>query len=240
MTTITAVSLVLLCAVASTPAVGRAAGKSHAELAAEVVRTTEEYRAVLTRALAGHEAQVREATEALQERQALHKLGILPASYVDEAQQAWSSARQDLVETRRAIEEADRILLESWVQEALSRFAPLPRGAYDDSPGFVRFNGPARWSLAAVPKLEQLFTAAFGRGMPVSALGQTSVHDRLRLDHRGAIDVAVHPDSAEGRWLMEYLRRTGISFIGVRSAVPGSSTGAHVHVGPPSLRLGAR
>ena len=73
--------------------------------------------------------------------------------------------------------------------------------------------------------------------LPRSAFGQTKVHDRLGLDHRTAIDVAVHPDSAEGGWLMQYLRQAGIPFIGVRDMVPGASTGAHVHIGAPSPRL---
>ena len=55
-----------------------------------------------------------------------------------------------------------------------------------------------------------------------------------------AIDVAVHPDSAEGQWLMKELRAGGIPFIGVRGVVAGASTGAHVHVGPESPRLIAR
>jgi hypothetical protein len=104
----------------------------------------------------------------------------------------------------------------------------------------VRFNGPAPWSLGNAAALAQRFGETFGRTLPISAFGQTRVHDRLGLDHRSAIDVAVHPDSAEGRWLMEHLRRSGIPFIGVRDAVPGSSTGAHIHVGPASPRLLAR
>jgi hypothetical protein len=73
--------------------------------------------------------------------------------------------------------------------------------------------------------------------LPISAFGQTKVHDRLGLDHRTAIDVAVHPDSAEGHWLMQYLRQAGFPFIGVRGEVSGSSTGAHIHVGAASPRM---
>jgi hypothetical protein len=48
------------------------------------------------------------------------------------------------------------------------------------------------------------------------------------------MDVAVHPDSAEGHWLLSYLRRAGIPFIAFRSAVAGAATGAHIHIGQPS------
>jgi hypothetical protein len=51
------------------------------------------------------------------------------------------------------------------------------------------------------------------------------------------MDVAVHPDSAEGRALIAYLRGNGIPFIAFRSAVPGSATGAHVHIGYPSHKF---
>jgi hypothetical protein len=51
--------------------------------------------------------------------------------------------------------------------------------------------------------------------------------------------VALHPDSAEGRALMDYLRRRGIPFLAFRGARAGVATGAHIHVGEPSERLAA-
>jgi hypothetical protein len=76
--------------------------------------------------------------------------------------------------------------------------------------------------------------------LPVSAFGQTALHDRMGFDHRNALDVAVHPDSPEGRALMQYLLDAGIPFMAWRGAVPGSSTGAHIHVGQPSPRIATR
>ncbi|MGH9825308.1 MAG: hypothetical protein ACREDR_18920, partial [Blastocatellia bacterium] len=52
-----------------------------------------------------------------------------------------------------------------------------------------------------------------------------------------AMDVAVQPDSPRGEALMEYLRKAGIPFIAFRHAVPGSATGAHIHIGKPSHRI---
>jgi hypothetical protein len=51
------------------------------------------------------------------------------------------------------------------------------------------------------------------------------------------MDVAVQPDSPEGEALMAYLRSQGIPFIAFRHAVPGSATGAHIHIGRPSHRI---
>jgi len=81
------------------------------------------------------------------------------------------------------------------------------------------------------------FQQKFGHSMPISAFGQTGVHDRLGFDHHNSMDVALNPDSSEGQALMAYLRQSGIPFIAFRHAVPGSATGAHIHVGYPSHRL---
>jgi hypothetical protein len=233
--------LLTVCALPAAAAPRSASSRrSPAELAAEVVRTTVEYRAVVARALPGYEADLQEATETLEERESLYKLGLLPASYIAEAARAHSIARRNLDEARTAIEEADRIVFESSIQARLMKLPSLAPGGYDDTAALVRFNGRSRWSLQELPKLDQRFRAAFGRALPLSAVGQTNVHDRLGLDHRAAVDVAVHPDSAEGRWLLQHLRQAGIPFIGVRSAIPGSATGAHVHVGGPSTRWVAR
>jgi hypothetical protein len=101
----------------------------------------------------------------------------------------------------------------------------------------LRFNGGALWRLGDVSKIERFFVETFGRALPISALGQTATHDRLRFDHRDAMDVALHPDSREGQSLLNYLRQAGIPFIAFRNAVPGVATGAHIHVGKPSPRL---
>jgi hypothetical protein len=97
-------------------------------------------------------------------------------------------------------------------------------------------HGPAAWSLARVDSVQRFFTERFGRPLPISALGQTPVHDRLGFDHRNAVDVAVHPDSAEGKALIAWLRSQGLSFLAFRGPVSGEATGAHLHIGEPSPR----
>ena len=51
----------------------------------------------------------------------------------------------------------------------------------------------------------------------------TPLQDRMGLDHRNALDVAVHPDSPVGRALMEHRRLAGISFIAA-----GGDPGCHL------------
>jgi hypothetical protein len=84
--------------------------------------------------------------------------------------------------------------------------------------------------------IKPFFLSKFGRTLPVSAFGQTRLHSRLGFDHRNSVDVALSPDSREGRVLMNKLRAFGVPFITFRKAIPGIATGAHIHVGRPSPR----
>ena len=86
--------------------------------------------------------------------------------------------------------------------------------------------------------VRNFFASRFGRGAPISADGQTVLHSRMGFDHSNAVDIAVSPDSSEGQALMNHLRAMGIPFIAFRRAVPGSATGAHIHIGIPSPRVG--
>lgn len=101
----------------------------------------------------------------------------------------------------------------------------------------VKFS--ADWSLEQAAKIEDFFLAKFGHALPVSAMGQTAVHDRMKYDHRDALDVGLHPDSKEGRALIAYLRRSGIPFIAFRRKIAGLATGPHIHIGNRSPKLEA-
>jgi hypothetical protein len=94
----------------------------------------------------------------------------------------------------------------------------------------------APWSREVMARVERFFESRFGRALPVSARGQTPVHDRLGLDHSRAVDVAVHPASVEGQALIRYLTKSRVAHLAFRSALPGAATGAHIHIGPASPR----
>ena len=55
--------------------------------------------------------------------------------------------------------------------------------------------------------------------------------------HRDRVDVALTPDSDEGSWLRRYLESDDIPYYAFRNAVPGKATAAHIHIGPPSVRI---
>lgn len=122
-------------------------------------------------------------------------------------------------------------------EEQSEKLGPLPPGGFDRTASYIRYNGTGAWSLADTSKIAKFFLTHFGHSLPISALGQSPTHDRMSLDHRRAVDVPISPDSVEGRGLMAYLRRNRIPFIAFRRRIPSMSTGAHIHIGPPSPAL---
>lgn len=108
----------------------------------------------------------------------------------------------------------------------------------EDAPVLAdRYDGDGVFSMGAFSKVESEFAKHFGKPLPVSAMGETAVHRSLGFDHRGRVDVAVHPDQPEGHWLLEFLVQNHIPYFAFRHAVPGKATGAHIHIGPMSTRF---
>ena len=95
---------------------------------------------------------------------------------------------------------------------------------------------PGKWSLADAAKVEKFFLSKFKRPLPLTAFGQSDLHTRWGLDHRNGMDVGLHPDSLEGRALIEFLRAESIPFLVFRGPVPGVATGPHIHIGNRSSR----
>lgn len=85
--------------------------------------------------------------------------------------------------------------------------------------------------------LESTFAKHFLRPLPISAAGQTAVHDSLGFDHHGRVDVALNPADPAGIWLRRYLESKHVPYYAFLRAVPGKATGAHIHIGPGSTRL---
>jgi hypothetical protein len=206
--------------------------------AAEVVAALKEYRASLEALLPLRERELAGANKLRDQRREFLERGIISRKEFEETEAAAARAEEKLEETRRAIAAADQAMAEATTARALAGLRPLGPGGYEQSAELIRYNGPAAWSLTAdTPRLQKFFAARFGRPLPVSSYGQTPLHDRMGLDHRDALDIAVRPDSPEGRTLMDYLRAAGIPFIASWGAVAGSASGAHIHVGQPSPRI---
>lgn len=230
------VGLAALACVTPRPRAAAAPAADSAKALAELVETTRAYQASLARLLPFRDDAVRRAAEQLATRQRLLHSGAVARLDVETAAATLAAAERDLARTHEDIAAAERLVAEARASLAILTAPPAPR-ATDDDGGLIRHAGTARWSLARTPQVEQFFAERFGRALPISALGQTRLHDQLGFDHRQAMDVAVHPDSAEGRALMAWLRAQDVPFLAFRSAVTGAATGAHVHIGDPSGRL---
>lgn len=221
-------------------AVSRRASPSESELSrarTEVIQKIKETRAGAEKLMALHETERQRRVEEYQKRQELYHQGLIARSDVLQAENALAEAMVRVDEDKRWLAETDMAITEVAMRDELLRLPRLALGAYSENGRFLRFNGGTLWRLGEASRIERFFFETFGRSLPISALGQTATHDRLRFDHRDAMDVALHPDSKEGQSLLNYLRQSGIPFVAFRSAVPGAATGAHIHIGKPSPRL---
>jgi hypothetical protein len=204
---------------------------------AEQLRATTDYKATLDRLLAVRESEVQRAEERMHRMRGLADQGMVARADLDAAERAVTAARRSLDQAWGEALLAASLIAKVLAAEELANAETLRPGTEQATASLVRYRGRRPWSLALTPSLQDFFSRTFSRAMPVSAYGQTAVHDTLGFDHRNAIDVAVHPDSPEGLAVMDWLRRAGLSFIAFRNAVPGAATGAHIHVGEPSQRL---
>jgi hypothetical protein len=139
-------------------------------------------------------------------------------------------------DTRRRLAQTEAVLGETLAAVELAGAPATPATAVT-TPTAIGLSIGIEVTPVVVEGLDRFFLSRFARLLPVSARGQTAVHDQLGLDHRHAIDLAVHPDSPEGRAVIEYLQRQRVPFLALRGVIPGASTGAHVHVGRASARL---
>ncbi|MGH7796210.1 MAG: hypothetical protein ACREQ2_15170 [Candidatus Binatia bacterium] len=221
-------------------AVDRRSGASETELAlsrSDVIQKIKKTRAGAEKLLALREAERQRLGEEYQRRRDFYRQGLIARDDVLRAEHALAEARLRVDQDKRWLAETGMAITEATMRDELLRLPGLPVGGYRETHTLLRFNGGALWSLGQVAKIERFFKETFSRSLPISALGQTPTHDRLRFDHRDAMDVALHPDSEEGQSVLNFLRQAGIPFVAFRNAVPGSSTGAHIHIGKPSPRL---
>lgn len=203
----------------------------------DVIKAANEYKATLEKLIVFQEADVKSAAEIVEKRKALLAQSIISKRELEDSERALAVAQAKVAETRKRMSESDNLIAEARAAEQLAKLPPARVGSYQTTAALIRYNGPARWVLTDVSKVQSFFLSRFSRSLPVSAFGQTEVHNRLGFDHSNSIDVAVHPDSTEGQTLMAYLRSAGIPFIAFRQAIPGSATGAHIHIGYPSHRI---
>jgi hypothetical protein len=216
-----------------TKKLAEAASQSRANL----LSASNAYRESLEKLLELQRQDESRASDLVGKRKELLDLGVIAKRELDESERALAEVRGRIAETTKQIADVDHLVAEVNAAEELAKMPVEKTGVYRSGGMLVRYVGASRWALSDFGKVDAFFRLKFGKPIPASAMGQTETHNRLGFDHREAIDVAVHPDSAEGQALIGYLTSQGISFIAIRGAIRGSATGAHIHIGPPSKRI---
>jgi len=214
----------------SAPTVAEQVAKAKADL----ISAANDYKKSLATLLALQEADVKSASELVEKRKVLLEQSVISKKELEESERILATAQDKVKDTRSKIGEADNLIAEASAEEQLTKLGP---GTYRATSALIRYNGSASWVITDAAKVQNFFALRFHHALPISAFGQTPVHDQLGFDHHNSIDVALSPDSNEGQTLMAYLRSVGIPFIAFRQAVPGSATGAHIHIGYPSKRI---
>ena len=205
-----------------------------------LIKATETYKSSLRDLLALRENRLAQAAEDLNKLKELYRDGIISRQAFEKSEAALAELKGQVEEVHHKLKAADQMLAEALVESEAVAAAPLaaaaPRGSSVRRVAYIRNIGSGNWSLSESVKIENFFAGRFGRHLPVSAYGQSELHNRWGYDHRNALDVALHPDSPEGLALMAYLTSQRIPFLAFRQAVPGSATGPHIHIGRPSSK----
>lgn len=165
----------------------------------------------------------------------LYSEGLIARIELEKAEQELTAAKTRVEEAQKAEElrkQAEQLAKANPVKSLVKpTLMPLNKTAT------VMRSTAGSWSLGNLGMVQQFFSKTFGRALPTSTIGQSATHNRMGWDHRHAVDVGLHPDSNEGRTLIAYLQNSGIPFLAFRGAIPGVSTGPHIHIGSPSHRL---
>ena len=206
----------------------------------EFVRLTNEYKASLGKLLPFYENDVKRAEEKLELSKKLLAEGLIARAQVEENEHALALATQKVAEINRQLSSAEAqiagVLVETAADEEIAKNLRLAKHGLIRTSSFTRFTGAGGWSLTDAWKVQRFFSDTFNKQLPIAVFGQGAIHDRWRLDHHNAMDIQLHPDGVEGQALLNFLQKNGIPYSAFRSAIPGTATGPHIHIGRPSHR----
>ncbi|HEU4875410.1 MAG TPA: hypothetical protein VFT44_20045 [Pyrinomonadaceae bacterium] len=206
----------------------------------EFIQKTNEYKASLLKLLPYYESEVKKAEEKLETSKKLLAEGLIPRAQVEENERALALAKEKIDETNRQMASAEAqvagVLAETEANKEINKNLRLAKQRLVRTAAFTRYTGAGGWNIGEAFKIQRFFSDTFNKQLPIAVFGQGAIHDRWRLDHRNAMDIQLHPDGVEGRALLDFLQKNGIPYLAFRSAIPGTATGPHIHIGRPSHR----
>lgn len=211
-----------------------------ARLREEYVKASNEYKTSLQKLLVIYEGNVKKAEDKLEQSRKLLAEGLISRVQFEESERGLATAKNEVAGIQRQITNADQqvasIFVETQAEKEISRNLRLARQSLVRTSSFTRFTGAPGWGLNEAWKVQKFFSDTFNKQLPIAVFGQGAIHERWRLDHRNAMDIQLHPDSAEGQALLNFLQKNGIPYLAFRAAIPGTATGPHIHIGRPSHR----
>ncbi len=212
--------------------------------AADVIKSTETAKNASQDLLKLQQDNVTKLTQSLTQLQQLYSEGLIARVEFERAQQELADAKAKVAQTQNEIASSDQLAAETKKASELAKVAQTNKlvkpvlKAINLTGATVMRSTTGNWSIGNLSQVQQFFSQTFGHALPVSTIGQSATHNRMGWDHRNSVDIGIHPDSQEGRALMSYLQMTGIPFLAFRAAIPGVSTGPHIHIGFPSHKIG--
>src|SRR5262249_44990259 len=126
----------------------------------EFIKATKDYKASLEKLLDIYERNVKKSEEQLTKARDLFTQGLISKTELTESENAAATAKEKVTETRRQMGAADTqiadTLLEAKAEAQLAK-TQIRRGALLSTTAYIRYNGPANWSLADSWKVQQFF-----------------------------------------------------------------------------------
>lgn len=173
----------------------------------------------------------------VEQRQKLLDMGILARSEVASYQDELDSRRRVLQLAKNRAQLLSDLRNMAKREEQLEQTMATSGESGTLKYAMIRYDGNGFFNLNDLTTIQSEFERVFHHPLPVSALGQTAVHQAMGLDHRNRVDVALNPEQPEGIWLRQLLERLHVPYLAFRSAVAGAATAPHIHIGPGSTRL---
>src|SRR5438876_6871799 len=145
--------------------------KELSKLRDDFIQATKVYKASLEKLLELYERNVKKAEERLTQARDLFSQGLISRNELAESENAVAMANAQVSETRRQIGSADTqiadTLLEAQAEAQLAK-TPIRKGAFVSTTAYIRYSGPANWSLADSWKIQQFFQNTFKKPLPVA------------------------------------------------------------------------
>lgn len=208
----------------------------------DLIKATREYKANTESLLQLQGEELNKSSLKVEQLRQLVADGLIAKNELQAAEESVAALQATVETARKKIADSEQMIAEIQSEELRRTQSVAQAGLVNKPRSFVRptvlrYNGAAHWTITQLAGIQSFFNSTFGRSLPTSTVGQSATHNRLGWDHRNSVDIPLHPDSVEGKTLISFLQNQGIPFLAFRGAIPGVSTGAHIHIGRPSQRL---